>query len=121
SYNGQSTRGGGTLLRPDLATRLPDVSADGLTWTFHLGPGLHYAPPLQTTEITSADFVRSVERLLGPPPPDLPRPMDRSSTTTSGSSWPCKTSSPERATTSTARQSTSRDSRPPIRTRSRSI
>jgi peptide/nickel transport system substrate-binding protein len=72
SYNGQSTRGGGTLLRPDLASRLPDVSADGLTWTFHLRPGLHYAPPLQKTEIRAADFVRSVERLMSPPPPDLP-------------------------------------------------
>src|SRR5438552_18627519 len=40
SYNGQSTSGGGTLLRPDIATSLPDVSPDGLTWTFHLRPGL---------------------------------------------------------------------------------
>jgi peptide/nickel transport system substrate-binding protein len=74
SYNGQSTSGGGTLLRPDVAARLPDVSPDGLTWTFHLRRGLHYAPPLQKTEITAGDFVRSAERLLSPPPPDLPPP-----------------------------------------------
>jgi ABC-type transport system substrate-binding protein len=67
SYNGQSTSGGGTLLRPDLAAALPEVSADGLTWTFHLRAGLHYAPPLQSTEITAGDFIRSVERLMGAP------------------------------------------------------
>jgi ABC-type transport system substrate-binding protein len=72
SYNGQSTSGGGTLLRPDLAARLPDVSADGRTWTFHLRPGVRYGPPLQRIEVTAADLVRSVERLLGQPPPDLP-------------------------------------------------
>jgi peptide/nickel transport system substrate-binding protein len=72
SYNGQSTSGGGTLLRPDVATRLPSVSADGLTWTFQLRRGLRYAPPLQEMEITAGDFVRSIERLLGPPQSDLP-------------------------------------------------
>src|SRR5207249_1163497 len=30
------------------------------------------APPLQKAEIRAADFVRSVERLMSPPPPDLP-------------------------------------------------
>jgi peptide/nickel transport system substrate-binding protein len=74
SYNGQSTSGGGTLLHPDLATDLPDVSPDGLTWTFHIRSGLHYAPPLQQTEIRAGDFGRSVERLMSPPPPDLPPP-----------------------------------------------
>jgi peptide/nickel transport system substrate-binding protein len=72
SYNGQSTSGGGTLLRPDVAASLPEVSPDGLTWTFHLRKGLHYAPPLESTEITAGDFIRSVERLMGPPPADLP-------------------------------------------------
>jgi len=72
SYNGQSTSGGGTILRPDLANGLPAISNDGLTWTFHLRRGLHYAPPLQRTEITAQDFIRSFRRLLGPPPSNAP-------------------------------------------------
>src|SRR5262249_51147723 len=62
SYSGRPTAQGGTILRPDLATALPDVSADELTWTFHIKPGLHYGPPLQGVEITSADVVRALER-----------------------------------------------------------
>ena len=53
--------GGGDLL-PDLAAEFPTVSPDGLTWTFHLKQGLHYAPPLQDTEITAPDIVRAIER-----------------------------------------------------------
>src|SRR5713101_4860212 len=60
SYNGRPTGRGGTLLRPDLATSLPTVSADGLTWTFRLKHGLHYAPPLQKTEIVVQDVIRAV-------------------------------------------------------------
>jgi len=64
SYFGRPTDEGGTVLRPDLAESLPEVSSDGLTWTFKLRQGVHYAPPLQATEVTSADFVRSLQRLL---------------------------------------------------------
>jgi len=67
SHNGRSTADGGSRLRPDLAAALPDVSPDGLTWTFHLKPGLHYGPPLEAVEITADDFVRSFHRLLAPP------------------------------------------------------
>ncbi len=63
SYNGQPTGKGGAVLRPDLAMAMPEVSADGLTWTFHLRAGIHYAPPLQQTEIVAADYIRSLERL----------------------------------------------------------
>jgi peptide/nickel transport system substrate-binding protein len=66
SYNGQPTDRGGAELRPDLATRLPDVSADGLTWTFHIRPGIRYGPPLQSTEITARDFIRAIEREFAP-------------------------------------------------------
>jgi peptide/nickel transport system substrate-binding protein len=62
SYNGQSTPQGGADLRPDLATAPPEVSADGLSWRFHIRRGLHYAPPLQRIEITASDFVRAAER-----------------------------------------------------------
>lgn len=72
SYNGQPTSRGGTVLHPDVAAALPEISSDGLTWTFHLKRGLRYAPPLQRVEITAQDFVRSLDRLLGPPPSNAP-------------------------------------------------
>ena len=62
SYNGESTAEGGTTLRPDLATALPRLSSDGLTWVFHLKRGVHYAPPFQNREITAGDIVRALER-----------------------------------------------------------
>jgi ABC-type transport system substrate-binding protein len=62
SYNGLSSSEGGGVLRPDLATALPVISPDGLTWTFRIKRGLHYAPPLQSTEIVAGDFIRSLER-----------------------------------------------------------
>jgi ABC-type transport system substrate-binding protein len=66
SHNGRSAAEGGARLQPDLAAALPEVSADGLTWTFRLKPGLHYGPPLQAVEITADDFVRGFHRLLAP-------------------------------------------------------
>jgi hypothetical protein len=52
----------GTQLMPDLASELPQMSADGKTWTFHLRHGLHYGPPLQRFEITARDFVHALAR-----------------------------------------------------------
>src|SRR5262245_20850232 len=66
SYNGKPTGEGGAEPRPDLAADLPTVSPDGLTWTFRLKRGLHYAPPFEDVEITSADVVRAVERMYPP-------------------------------------------------------
>jgi peptide/nickel transport system substrate-binding protein len=68
SYSGTSTGEGGAQVRPDLADGPPEVSADGLTWTFHLEPGLHYAPPFQDTEIVAQDVIRALERELMPSP-----------------------------------------------------
>ncbi|MGA9162534.1 MAG: ABC transporter substrate-binding protein, partial [Actinomycetota bacterium] len=62
SYSGHPTEEGGTELHPDLATAMPQVSRDQLTWTFRLKSGIHYAPPLETTTIEAADVVRAVER-----------------------------------------------------------
>jgi ABC-type transport system substrate-binding protein len=64
SYFGRATKDGGAVLYPDVAASLAEVSNDGLTWTIHLKPGLHYGPPLQAVEITAADFVRGIERSL---------------------------------------------------------
>ncbi|MEX2420869.1 MAG: ABC transporter substrate-binding protein, partial [Actinomycetota bacterium] len=62
SYSGRPTEEGGGEPRPDLAVGPPEVSADGLTWTFRLRPGLRYAPPFEDTPITSLDLVRALER-----------------------------------------------------------
>src|SRR5438132_1401014 len=56
----------GTEPKPDLAVAAPDVSTDGLTWTFHLRPDLHYGPPLQDVPITSPDIVRALLRAGDP-------------------------------------------------------
>jgi peptide/nickel transport system substrate-binding protein len=66
SYNGTPTAMGGADPRPDIAAEYPQVSADGLTWTFHLKPGLHYGPPFERTEIVAQDFVRALHRALSP-------------------------------------------------------
>jgi peptide/nickel transport system substrate-binding protein len=62
SYSGKPTEEGGTALRPDLAAATPNVSSDGLTWTFRLRPGLRYAPPFEDSPITALDVVRALER-----------------------------------------------------------
>jgi ABC-type transport system substrate-binding protein len=54
----------GTILSPDVAAQMPEVSSDGLTWTFRLKHGLHYAPPLDDVEITAPDLVRGIQRSL---------------------------------------------------------
>lgn len=59
---------------PDLAVAPPEISADGLTWTFTIRRGIRYAPPLEDVEITSADFVRAIMRAatrFDPPEPSL--------------------------------------------------
>jgi peptide/nickel transport system substrate-binding protein len=66
SYNGKSTEEGGTELRPDLATDLPQVSDDGLTWTFSIREGVNYAPPFEDTQIVAQDFIRALERTANP-------------------------------------------------------
>ncbi len=62
SYNGRDSAHGGARVRPDLATSMPQISEDGLTWTFHIKLNIRYAPPLQHTEVTAHDFVRALER-----------------------------------------------------------
>jgi len=62
SYPGRPTEEGGTILQPDLASGMPEVSRDGLTWTFRLRPDIRYAPPLQGTSVISPDVIRALER-----------------------------------------------------------
>jgi len=49
----------GNQLTPDLATSMGKVSADGLTWTYHLKPNLKFE---DGTPITSKDVKYAVER-----------------------------------------------------------
>ena len=66
SYNGLDSAHQGNVLFPDLASALPTQSSDGLTWTFKMKSGIHYAPPMQDTEITSGDIVRALMREATP-------------------------------------------------------
>ena len=57
-------------LRPNTATAMPDVSADGLTYTFRIRPGIYFTPDPAfkgaKREVTAADYVYSLKRLLDP-------------------------------------------------------
>lgn len=61
----------GTEPVPELATEVPTVenggvSAAGTVYTFHLRPGIRFAPPVGT-EVTAADFKWSFERMMRQP------------------------------------------------------
>ena len=42
SYTGRTTAEGGAELQPDIASALPEISSDGLTYTFTLKSGINY-------------------------------------------------------------------------------
>ncbi len=52
----------GNKLYPDLATAMPTVSSDGLTYTFKLNSGVKFGPPLSRA-ITSKDVEYAFERI----------------------------------------------------------
>jgi ABC-type transport system substrate-binding protein len=56
---------------PRLAEAMPDVSTDGLTYTFRIKPGVHFIddpcfPDGKGREVVAADFVYSFKRVLDP-------------------------------------------------------
>jgi peptide/nickel transport system substrate-binding protein len=53
--------GAGTQLVPALADRLPSVSADGLTYSLRLRPGLRYS---HGRPVRASDFTRAIERAI---------------------------------------------------------
>jgi len=60
----------GTKLVPDIATEVPTVenggiTNDGKTYTFHIRPGIRFAPPVNR-EVTAEDFKYSFERMMDP-------------------------------------------------------
>jgi peptide/nickel transport system substrate-binding protein len=61
-----SAENGGNDLQPDLATDLPEVSEDGLTYTFTIREGVNFAPPYQDTPITAQSFINALEREADP-------------------------------------------------------
>jgi peptide/nickel transport system substrate-binding protein len=65
SYNAKPAEEGGTTPIPDLATALPTVSEDGLTWTFTIKDGVMFGDPLNR-EIVAQDFVNAINRLEDP-------------------------------------------------------
>jgi peptide/nickel transport system substrate-binding protein len=62
AHPGLPTEEGGLELHPDLAAEMPEVSSDGLTWTFRLKRGIRYGPPFQDTNVVAADIIRALER-----------------------------------------------------------
>jgi len=52
----------GDEIVPDLATNTGDISSDGLTYTFHLKPGLKWGPPLDRA-ITTKDIAFAFQRI----------------------------------------------------------
>ena len=50
---------------PDLAKGDPEISADGLTYTFEIKDNVKYAPPTDR-EIVAEDFHRAIKRLCDP-------------------------------------------------------
>ncbi|HEX9123041.1 MAG TPA: ABC transporter substrate-binding protein [Actinomycetota bacterium] len=56
----------GTQLVPDLATSVPTPTNGGLTYTFHLKPGVMFGPPV-SRPITSKDIAYAFERIDSTP------------------------------------------------------
>ena len=55
---------------PNTAVALPNISADGLTWTIKIKPGIYFADDAvfkgQKRELTAADYVFSWKRVVDP-------------------------------------------------------
>ena len=55
----------GSQLVPEAAESMPEVSADGLTYTFTVKPGFKFSPP-STEEVTAQTYKDVIERDLDP-------------------------------------------------------
>jgi len=57
-------------LRPNTATAMPQVSSDGLTYTFRIRPGMYFTPDPAfkgvKREVTATDYAYSFKRLSDP-------------------------------------------------------
>ena len=59
----RSAGGAGNTIVPDLATAMPAVSKNGLTYTFHVRTGVKFSPPVSRT-VEPTDIKFSIERLF---------------------------------------------------------
>lgn len=55
----------GRMLRPEVATAPPDISADGRTYTFRIRPGFRFSPP-SGQAVTAETFKATIERAGSP-------------------------------------------------------
>ena len=55
----------GLVLEPEVAAAMPDVSADGLTYTFTVRDGFAFSPP-SNEPVTAETFRSTIERALSP-------------------------------------------------------
>jgi ABC-type transport system substrate-binding protein len=65
----------GFELMPEIAASMPEVSADGLTYTFTIRPGFAFSPP-SGEAVTAETFRYSIERALSPKLGDRARGME---------------------------------------------
>jgi peptide/nickel transport system substrate-binding protein len=63
-YRHTSGNAGNEVL-PDLADGMPEVSSDGLTYTFKIKQGVQFGPPV-SRQVTSADVAYALRRLADP-------------------------------------------------------
>jgi len=58
------------LVQPNTAVALPEISADGKTWTIKVRPGIYFAddPAFKgkRRELVAADYVYSIKRIIDP-------------------------------------------------------
>ena len=68
-------------LIPNTLASMPEVSADGRTYTLHVKPGIYFAddPAFggKKRELVAADYVYSMKRLLDPEGARVPDGRDR--------------------------------------------
>jgi peptide/nickel transport system substrate-binding protein len=62
TYNHKSSSEGGDTPVPDIATAMPQVSSDGLTYTFKLRTDVMFGPPVNRA-VTSHDIEYAFERI----------------------------------------------------------
>jgi peptide/nickel transport system substrate-binding protein len=55
----------GNELVPDIAASMPQVSSDGLSWTYTLKPNVKFGPPINRA-VVCADFKAAFERMFSP-------------------------------------------------------
>lgn len=66
SYKASNDEAENVLPQPDLAADLPEVSDDGLTYTFTLRDGITWDAPDGARAITSNDVANGIERVCNP-------------------------------------------------------